>query len=76
MLKDLYQRYGDWYLAMAAYNCGPGNVDQAVERTGYADYWELLKLHALPKETANYVPIIRGDDNHGEEPSGLWPGQD
>jgi membrane-bound lytic murein transglycosylase D len=58
LLKDLYQRYGDWYLAMAAYNCGAGNVDRAVERTGYADYWKLLELHALPKETANYVPII------------------
>jgi membrane-bound lytic murein transglycosylase D len=57
-LKDLHARYGDWYLAMAAYNCGAGAVDRAVERTGYADYWELLKRHALPKETANYVPII------------------
>lgn len=57
-LKDLYARYGDWYLAMAAYNCGAGAVDRAVERTGFADYWELLKRHALPKETANYVPII------------------
>jgi membrane-bound lytic murein transglycosylase D len=43
---------------MAAYNCGAGAVDRAVERTGYADYWELLKRHALPKETANYVPVI------------------
>jgi membrane-bound lytic murein transglycosylase D len=43
---------------MAAYNCGAGAVDRAVERTGYADYWKLLELHALPKETANYVPII------------------
>ncbi len=57
-LKDLYTRYGDWYLAMAAYNCGAGAVDRAVERTGYADYWELLKRHALPRETSNYVPII------------------
>jgi membrane-bound lytic murein transglycosylase D len=57
-LKDLHNRYGDWYLAMAAYNCGAGAVDRAVERTGYADYWELLKRHALPKETAGYVPII------------------
>lgn len=57
-LKDLYARYGDWYLAMAAYNCGAGAVDRAIERTGYADYWELLKRHALPRETASYVPII------------------
>lgn len=57
-LKSLHDRYGDWYLAMAAYNCGPGLVDRAVERTGYADYWELLKRRALPKETSNYVPII------------------
>src|ERR1700761_9055638 len=57
-LKDLYARYDDWYLAMAAYNCGAGAVDRAIERTGYADYWELLKRHVLPKETSNYVPII------------------
>lgn len=57
-LKWLYARYGDWYLAMAAYDSGPGTVDKAVARTGYADYWKLVKLHALPKETANYVPII------------------
>src|ERR1700741_2082035 len=57
-LRDLYSLYGDWYLAMAAYNCGPGNVQKGIERTGYADFWELYKRNVLPKETKNYVPII------------------
>ncbi len=57
-LRDLYERYGDWYLAIAAYNCGPGNVDRAIERTGYADFWELRARRTLPLETTNYVPII------------------
>jgi membrane-bound lytic murein transglycosylase D len=57
-LRDLYQLYGDWYLAMAAYNCGPGNVQKGIERTGYADFWELYKRNVLPNETKNYVPII------------------
>src|SRR6476646_4019866 len=57
-LKDLYNQFGDWYLAMAAYNSGPGSVQQAVRRTGYADFWELYKRDVLPTETKNYVPII------------------
>jgi membrane-bound lytic murein transglycosylase D len=57
-LRDLYGLFGDWYLAMAAYNCGPGNVQKGIERTGYADFWELYKRKALPRETKNYVPII------------------
>ncbi|MDQ6676988.1 MAG: transglycosylase SLT domain-containing protein [Acidobacteriota bacterium] len=57
-LKDLYTEFGDWYLAIAAYNCGPGNIEKAVERTGYADFWELRARHAIPTETTNYVPII------------------
>ncbi|MGH9668844.1 MAG: LysM peptidoglycan-binding domain-containing protein [Terriglobales bacterium] len=57
-LKDLYQQFGDWYLALAAYNSGPGNVQKGVERTGYADFWELYRRDALPRETKNYVPII------------------
>jgi len=57
-LHDLYNHFGDWYLAMAAYNCGPGCVDQAIQRTGYADFWQLRRLNVLPKETANYVPAI------------------
>jgi membrane-bound lytic murein transglycosylase D len=57
-LKDLYTQFGDWYLAMAAYNSGPGTVQAAVQRTGYADFWELYRRGVLPKETRNYVPII------------------
>ena len=57
-LKDLYQEFGDWYLVMAAYNSGPGNVTKGIERTGYADFWELYRRNVLPKETRNYVPII------------------
>jgi len=57
-LKDLYTQFGDWYLAMAAYNSGPGTVQSAVKRTGYADFWELYRRNVLPKETRNYVPII------------------
>jgi peptidoglycan lytic transglycosylase D len=57
-LHDLYNMFGDWYLAMAAYNCGPVAVARAVERTGYADFWELRSRRALPEQTTNYVPII------------------
>jgi membrane-bound lytic murein transglycosylase D len=57
-LRDLYHQFGDWYLAIAAYNCGPGNVDRAVEKTGYADVWQLRSRGVLPLETSNYVPII------------------
>lgn len=57
-LRDLYQTFGDWYLVMAAYNSGPMNVTRAVERTGFADFWQLQKMNALPEQTKNYVPII------------------
>ncbi len=57
-LHDLFNELGDWYLAIAAYNCGPGAIEKAVERTGYADFWELRARGALPIETTNYVPII------------------
>jgi membrane-bound lytic murein transglycosylase D len=57
-LRDLYEKFGDWYLALAAYNCGDGCVERAVQRTGYADFWELRRRNAIPKETSNYVPII------------------
>src|ERR1700733_4827804 len=57
-MKMLYNQFGDWYLAMAAYDWGPGNVQRAVMKTGYADFWELYKRNVLPAETKNYVPGI------------------
>lgn len=57
-LRDLYHQFGDWYLALAAYNAGPLTVQRAVERTGYADFWELYRRNVLPRETSHYVPII------------------
>jgi membrane-bound lytic murein transglycosylase D len=57
-MKFLYDQLGDWYLAMAAYDWGAGNVQRAVQKTGYGDFWELYKRNELPRETANYVPQI------------------
>ena len=57
-LKDLHIEFGDWYLAMAAYNSGPNRVKSAIRRTGSRDYWTLVQRRALPRETRNYVPII------------------
>jgi membrane-bound lytic murein transglycosylase D len=57
-MKFLYDQLGDWYLAMAAYDWGAGNVQRAVEKTGYADFWELYRRNNLPAETKNYVPEI------------------
>jgi len=57
-MKYLYDQLGDWYLAMAAYDWGAGNIQRAVEKTGYADFWQLYKRNNLPGETKNYVPEI------------------
>jgi membrane-bound lytic murein transglycosylase D len=58
-LKDLYDIYGDWHLVIAAYNCGPGNVNKAIRRAGgKSDYWNIYPY--LPKETRGYVPIFIG----------------
>ncbi len=75
-LKDLYREFGDWYLAMAAYNSGPGTVQQAVKRTGYADFWELYKRDVLPKETRNYVPIILAVTIMAKNPAAVRAGRD
>jgi len=56
-LKDLYQIYNDWSLAIAAYNCGPGNVNKALHRNGgKGDFWDIYEY--LPRETRGYVPAF------------------
>ncbi len=56
-LKKLYEIYGDWHLVIAAYNCGPGNVNKAIRRSGGArDYWKIY--YRLPRETRGYVPAF------------------
>ena len=56
-LKDLYAIYGDWHVVIAAYNCGPGNINKAVRRSGGKQgYWEIYSR--LPRETRGYIPIF------------------
>jgi membrane-bound lytic murein transglycosylase D len=56
-LKDLYGIYGDWLLAIAAYNCGPGNVNRAIRRSGgRRDFWDIY--YFLPRETRGHVPAF------------------
>ena len=57
-MKYIYAQLGDWYLSMAGYDWGTRNVQRAVQKTGYADFWELYKRNNLPGETKNYVPEI------------------
>ncbi|MDR1973739.1 MAG: transglycosylase SLT domain-containing protein [Bacteroidales bacterium] len=58
-LSDLYRSFGDWTLVLAAYNCGPGNVNKAIRKAGgKTDFWKIY--HFLPAETRNYVPAYIG----------------
>lgn len=55
-MKDLYRIFGDWTLAIAAYNCGPGNVNKAIARSGGKSFWQIYDY--LPRETRGYVPAF------------------
>lgn len=78
-LKSLYRLFGDWHLALAAYNCGPGNVNKAINRSGgKKDFWSIYPW--LPRETRAYVPIfiaanyaLNYADVHGICRDTLWP---
>ncbi|MBR1644255.1 MAG: LysM peptidoglycan-binding domain-containing protein [Bacteroidales bacterium] len=72
-LRDLYQIYHDWTLAMAAYNCGPGGVNKALARCGGKDFWQIYGC--LPAETRGYIPayiavayVMNYYHEHGLEP--------
>lgn len=57
-LKDMYALFGDWLLSIAAYNCGPGNVNKAIARSGGKTFWDIYDY--LPRETRGYVPAFIG----------------
>ncbi|MGD9252535.1 MAG: LysM peptidoglycan-binding domain-containing protein [Holophagae bacterium] len=72
-LSDLYKQFGDWHLALAAYNSGAGNVRRAIRRSGSRDFWTLRRY--LPRETRNYVPafiasviVAKRPEKYGFEP--------
>jgi membrane-bound lytic murein transglycosylase D len=67
-LMDLYEEFGDWYLAMAAYNAGPMRIQNALKKTKTTTFWELADKRALPKETINYVPTILAMAIIGRDP--------
>jgi len=57
-LKDLYAEFGDWYLALAAYNAGEGKIRRALARSGRDDFWGIASTRHIRRETKNYVPAI------------------
>ncbi|MEI7828279.1 MAG: LysM peptidoglycan-binding domain-containing protein [Prolixibacteraceae bacterium] len=68
-LRDLYAIYGDWHVVIAAYNCGPGNINKAVRRSGgKQSYWDIY--YSLPRETRGYIPVFIAASyvmNYGKE---------
>jgi membrane-bound lytic murein transglycosylase D len=67
-LKDLYEEFGDWYLALAGYNAGEGRVRRAIARTGSRDFWTIARTRHLRRETRNYVPAILAATQISKDP--------
>jgi len=74
-LKDLYETFGDWWLALAAYNVGERRIAWAIERAGVKDFWTIQRMGLIPAETRNYVPafiaaliIAKNPEHFGFEP--------
>jgi membrane-bound lytic murein transglycosylase D len=68
-LKDLYGMFGDWYLALAAYNAGEGKIQRSLARTGKRDFWSLASTKTLRRETRDYVPAILAATLIAKQPS-------
>jgi membrane-bound lytic murein transglycosylase D len=68
MLRDLYRDFRSWYLAMAAYNAGPGRIRSAIRKAKTNDFWELVERRMLPRETMEYVPKFLAARYIGENP--------
>jgi membrane-bound lytic murein transglycosylase D len=67
-LKDLYNVFQSWYLAMAAYNAGEGRILGAIMRANTRDFWEMVRLGALPAETMDYIPKFLAATTIGHDP--------
>lgn len=68
-LKDLHAMFGDWYLALAAYNCGEGRISRVIRRTGSRDFWSLARRRVIPPETRGYVPAFLAALTIGKDPA-------
>jgi len=68
-LSDLYAEFGDWYLALAAYNAGEGRIRSAIRRSGSRDFWTIAKTRYIRRETVNYVPAILAATMLAKEPA-------
>lgn len=68
-LRDLFGQFGDWYLAMAAYNAGPGRIERAIREAGTADYWALADSGLLSSQAREYVPTILAMALIGSDPA-------
>ena len=67
-LKDLHDEFGDWYLALAAYNAGEGKIRSAIRRSGSRDFWRIAGTRYIRRETKNYVPAILAATMLAKEP--------
>ena len=68
-LEDLYAEFGDWYLALAAYNAGEGRIRSAIRRSGSKDFWRISGTRYIRRETKNYVPAILAATMLAKEPA-------